>query len=165
MLFQNWQEFCEFWSKHPKVSKMCTFVGSFPAKYITFHLKSAEELSFMTLKSHAKFQEKHEEFGKFSPHHSKVSKLGLLRGTFIQSRNCMSIKFTGELCVMIMKNDEKFEKELTCQIKNWHEEFNRLWHESLKVSKICILMGYFWPKYIMFELRKYKGVMFDDTQN
>ena len=71
----------------------------------------------MTLKSHAKFQEKHEEFGKFSPQHSKVSKLGLLRGTFIQSRNCMSIKFTGELCVMTMKNDEKFEENLTCQFK------------------------------------------------
>ena len=27
----------------------------------------------------------------------------------------MSLKFTGELCVMTMKNDVKFEKELTCQ--------------------------------------------------
>ena len=25
----------------------------------------------------------------------------------------MSLKFTGELCVMTMKKDEKFEKELT----------------------------------------------------
>ena len=29
----------------------------------------------------------------------------------------MSLKFTEELCVMIMKNDAKFEKELTCQLK------------------------------------------------
>ena len=29
----------------------------------------------------------------------------------------MSLKFTGELCVMTMKNDAKFEKELTCQFK------------------------------------------------
>ena len=29
----------------------------------------------------------------------------------------MSFKFTGELCVMTMKNDAKFEKELTCQFK------------------------------------------------
>ena len=29
----------------------------------------------------------------------------------------MSLKFTGELCVMAMNNDVKFEEELTCQFK------------------------------------------------
>ena len=29
----------------------------------------------------------------------------------------MGLKFTGELCVMKMKNDSKFEEELTCQFK------------------------------------------------
>ena len=29
----------------------------------------------------------------------------------------MSLKFTGELCVMRMKNDAKFEEELTFQSK------------------------------------------------
>ena len=29
----------------------------------------------------------------------------------------MSLKFTGELCVMIMKNDAKFEEKFTCQFK------------------------------------------------
>ena len=29
----------------------------------------------------------------------------------------MSLKFTGELCVMTMKNDAKIEEELTCQFK------------------------------------------------
>ena len=29
----------------------------------------------------------------------------------------MSLKFTGEFCVMAMKNDTKFEEELTCQFK------------------------------------------------
>ena len=29
----------------------------------------------------------------------------------------MSLKLTGELCVMTMKNDAKFEEELTCQFK------------------------------------------------
>ena len=29
----------------------------------------------------------------------------------------MSLKFTGELCVMTMKNDSKFEEELTCKFK------------------------------------------------
>ena len=29
----------------------------------------------------------------------------------------MSLKFTQELCVMGMKNDAKFEEDLTCQFK------------------------------------------------
>ena len=29
----------------------------------------------------------------------------------------MSLKFTEELCVMTMKNDGKFEEELTCQFR------------------------------------------------
>ena len=29
----------------------------------------------------------------------------------------MSLKFAGELCVMAVKNDAKFEEELTCQFK------------------------------------------------
>ena len=29
----------------------------------------------------------------------------------------MSLKFTGELSLMTMKNDEKFEEELTCHFK------------------------------------------------
>ena len=29
----------------------------------------------------------------------------------------MSLKVTGKLCVMTMKNDVKFEKELTCRFK------------------------------------------------
>ena len=41
------------------------------------------------------------------------SNLGVLWGTFIPSRKCMSLKFTGELCVMTMNKDAKFEKELT----------------------------------------------------
>ena len=54
----------------------------------------------------------YEEFGKFSPEHTKISKLGHSLGLFIQSR-----KLTGELCVITMKNDAKFEMELTCQFK------------------------------------------------
>ena len=44
-------------------------------------------------------------------------KLGLLLGPFIQNRKCMSLTFTGELCVIRMKNDAKFEENLTCQFK------------------------------------------------
>ena len=29
----------------------------------------------------------------------------------------MSLKFTGDLCVMTLKNDARFEEELTCQFE------------------------------------------------
>ena len=68
-------------------------------------------------KSDLWFGKWHEEFGKLSPEHTKVSKLGLLLGPFIQSRKCMSLNFTGDLCVIRMKNDAKFEEDLTRQFK------------------------------------------------
>ena len=55
--------------------------------------------------------------GKFSPEPTKFSKLGLPLDPFIQSRKCTSLKLKGELCVMTMENDAKFEIELTCHFK------------------------------------------------
>ena len=43
-------------------------------------------------------------------------------------------------------------------------QFDEFWPEHSKVSKICTLMGHFWTKYIMFQLKKYRGVMFQDTE-
>ena len=59
----------------------------------------------------------HEEYGKFSPDQLKVTKLGYWWDPLIQSRKSMSLKSTEELCVMTMKNDAKFEEELTCHFK------------------------------------------------
>ena len=39
-------------------------------------------------------------------------------------------------------------------VQNGHEEFDEFWPEHSKISKICFLMGFFWTKYIMFELKK-----------
>ena len=41
----------------------------------------------------------------------------LLLVPFIQSRKCMSLKFTEELCVIKIKNDAKIEETLTSQFK------------------------------------------------
>ena len=41
-------------------------------------------------------------------------KIGTLWDPFIQSRKCMSLKFTGEFCVKTLKNDVNFEEESTC---------------------------------------------------
>ena len=42
-------------------------------------------------------------------------------------------------------------------VQNSHEEFDKFWSDDLEISKICTLMGSFWPKYILFELKKSIG--------
>ena len=65
---------------------------------------------------------------------------------------------------MTIKNDAKFQKELSGQFKIDMMNNKGLPKHS-KTSQICTLMGWFWPKYIMFELRKHRGVMYDGTQD
>ena len=115
----------KFWFKHSKISKICTLMGCLWSKYILFDLKKYRGVMFdgteywckIWRKTDFCFQKWHKEFGKFSPEHLKVSKLEVWWDPFIQSRKFMSLKFTGEFCVMTMKNDTKFEEELTCQFK------------------------------------------------
>ena len=61
-------------------------------------------------------------------------KLGLLWGTLIPSRKCMSLKFKGELCFMAMKKDAKFEKELTTSKPTLGKKFKRNWLVSSKLT-------------------------------
>ena len=125
----------------------------------------------MTLKSDVKFEEKlawfekwHEELGKFSPEHSKVWKLGLWWGPFVQSRKRMSLEFTEDLCIMTMKNDAKCEEELTCISKlTWWIWRILTW--ALENLKSFLFNWLLWPKYIMFELKKYRAITFDGTKD
>ena len=58
--------------------------------------------------------------------------------------------------VMCHDNEEwcKNSRGIDLSVQNWHEEFDKFWPEHSKISKICTLMGFFWTKYIMFELKK-----------
>ena len=100
MLFQNWQEFGEFWSEHSKVSKICTLTGPFRAKYITFDLKKyrgvifhdTEESCKILRKTRLWFGKWHEDFGKFSPKHSKISKICTLTSCFWPKHKMFEVK-------------------------------------------------------------------------
>ena len=48
--------------------------------------------------------------------------------------------------------------------RNWHKEFVKFWPEHLKVSKIFTLMGSLWAKYILFQLKKYRGVILHENE-
>ena len=59
ILFQKWQKFGEFWPDHSKVSKICFLIGCFLYKvYNVWVKKNTDELSFITRKSDAKFEQK-----------------------------------------------------------------------------------------------------------
>ena len=58
----------------------------------------------------------------------------------------------------------KIWRGIDMSFQNWHGEFDEFWPEHLKISKILTLMGSFWAEYILFELKKYRGVIFHDTE-
>ena len=65
---------------------------------------------------------------------------------------------------MILKSDAKFKEKLTCGLCNiWNEEFGDF-HPTTQKSENFTSMGYFCPKYMRFELKKYRGVIFHDTE-
>ena len=68
---------------------------------------------------------------------------------------------------MCYANEEwcKIWEGIDLSVQNWQEEFNKIWPEHSKISKICTLMGCFWLKYIIFKLRKYREVIIYGTQD
>ena len=100
----------------------------------------------MTLKIDAKFEGKLAHASKndmknlaiFTTAHLKVYKLELLLCPFIQSRKCMSLRFTGELCVMTMKDDSKFEEDLTCHFETDMRNLTNLDLSTQKSQKFVL---------------------------
>ena len=60
---------------------------------------------------------------------------------------------------MKLKRHTKFGKESTFRFK-----IDKFWPEHSKVSKSFILMGSFWGMCIFFQLKKYRGVVFHETE-
>ena len=127
-----------------KSLKICTLIGSFCPKHVKILMKKYRRLSFMALKSDAKFEKKkndswfqnrHEEFDKFSPNHSKVQKFHI-DGLFLSKvyevwaneiqRICLSWHWT------VMQN---LYKPQPCGLKN---DMRNWWTfiRALKVWKI-----------------------------
>ena len=63
--------------------------------------------------------------------------------------------YRGAIC---QENAEwcKVWRGIDLSFQNWHEQFDKFWPEHSKVSKTFALMGYFWAKYILVELKKVK---------
>ena len=171
--FGKWhEEFGKFSPEHSKISKICTLMSCFWPKYIMFELKKYRGVIFHDTEESCKIWRKtdlwfgkwHKKFGKFSSEHLKVLKLGTFMGSFCPKWKMHELKiYRGNMC-----NDtkvwSKIWRGIDLSFQNWHKEFDEFWLEYLKVSKMYALMSHFWPKYIMFELKKYRRVIFHDTR-
>ena len=112
----------------------------------------------MTLQSDAKFEGKLTVVWKmtwriwqiFTGAKQKVYELKIYRGAIICHDN---------------EEWYKILRGIDLSFQNWHEEFDKFLPEHLTVSKIYTLMVSFLPKYKMFELKKYRWVMFDSTED
>ena len=104
----------------------------------------------MTLKSDAKFEEKLTLGSKNdtknlvdfnvssgSSEYLHFSMLLLPKVYYFRAK-----KSTEELCVITLKNDAKFEEELTCALKNDMRNLGNF-DSTLESLKICTLMGSF----------------------
>ena len=72
---------------------------------------------------------------------------------------CVKLKMYGLKIysgVMCYGNEEwcKIWRGIDLSVQNWHEEFGTFCPKHLKISKIYPLMDSFWPKHLMFELKK-----------
>ena len=78
----------------------------------------------------------------------------------------------GPFCAKYLRFDLKCTEELSFMTlkKNWLMVSKTAWWiwwiftRALRNLKIFTFMGYFCPKYIMFELKKYRGVIFYDNE-
>ena len=60
-----------------------------------------------------------------------------------------------DYCKIWRKTDLLFQK--------W-QDFGEFWPEHLKVSKMCASIGSNCAKYLIFDLKKYRQVIFHDTE-
>ena len=109
--------------EHLKTSKLELWWDPFIQSRKFIDLKSTEESCVMIMNNDAKFEEESTSSFKtdmmnladFDSSTQKSKQLGLWWDPFIQSKKCMNLKFTEQLCVMTIKNDAKIEEEMTCR--------------------------------------------------
>ena len=119
------------------------------------------------MKSHAKFEQKltcglandMRNLANFNRNTWNV-KIGTFMGSFYLKWKMHELKIYREVLCNDTEEWWKIWRGIDLLLQNLHDEFDKLWLEHWKVSKIYILMGCFWQKY-----KKYRGVMFDSTED
>ena len=159
------------WQIFSRALKIGILMGSFNPNLKKFELKihrafichDNEELRKNWRGTDLSFQSWHEEFDEFWPKHLKVSNIFILMSSFWAKYILFELKkYTG---VIFHETEEgcKIWRGIDLSFQNWQKEFDKFWPEQSKVSKIFTLMGSSWAKSILFELKKYRGVIFHKT--
>ena len=148
-------------------------MGSLSAKYILFELKKYRGIIFHEAEEGYKiwrgidssFQNSHKEFDKFWPEPSKVSKNFHFNG-LLMSKKCILLVLRKYRGVIFHETVEEYKTwcGIDLLFENWDKKFDNFWPEHLKVSKVFPLMGFFSGKYILLELKNYRGVIFHETE-
>ena len=86
-----------------------------------------EEWCKVWRKTDSWFQKWHEEFVNFNASSGKSDNLHFDVLRLSKVYYVWAKKSTEELCVITLKNDAKFEEELTCALKKWREQFGAFW--------------------------------------
>ena len=110
------------------------------------------------------FENWHKEFDKFWPEHSKVSKIFTLMGSFWAKYILFELKKYRGVIFHETEEGYKIWRGIDLSFQNWHKEFDKFWPEHSKVLKILTLMDSFWAKYILCELKKYRGAIIHDNE-
>ena len=77
------------------------------------------------------------------------------------------IKFSLKKYRRVISHDPKYwckiwrKTELLFQKR---QQFGKIWTEHSKISKVCTFIGSYCAKYLMFNLKRYRGVIFEDTE-
>ena len=110
------------------------------------------------------FQNWHGEFDKFLLEHLEVLKMFTLMCSFWAEYIFFELKKYRGVIFHDTEEWYKIWRGIDMSFQNWHGEFDEFWPAHLKISKILTLMGSFWAEYILFELKKYRWVIFHDTE-
>ena len=105
------------------------------------------------------FQNWHEEFDEFSN-----LNFHFIMCSFWAKYILFELKKYRRVIFHETEEGYKIWRGIYLSFENWHKKFDKIWPEHSKVSKIFILMGSFWAKYILFELKKYIGVIFHENE-
>ena len=147
-------------------------MGSFWAKYILFELVQYRRVIFHDTEERYKswrgidlsFKNWNKEFGKFWSEHSKLSKFFTLMGSFWANYISFELKQYRGVISHDTEEGYKIWGGINLSFQNWRKEFNKVWPEDSEISKIFTLMDSFWAKYILLELKRYRGVIFHGTE-
>ena len=110
------------------------------------------------------FQNWHKVFDEFWPEHLKVSEIFTLMCSFWANYILFELKKYRRVIFHEIEEGYKIWRGIKSSFENWHKKFDKFLLERSKVTKIFTLMGSIWAKYILFELKKCRWVIFHETE-